>query len=116
MTLLTDTRSIVVHGPGSRWYARDLAANLIALGHATVFHEHLATGQPLPARDKRLIRLLVPWQWTEDRYDPSEWLLALTTSRPLIRTKTWAFGVYADGIGLCPEAMAMHLDRELRRR
>jgi hypothetical protein len=106
-TSLTDTRAVVVHGAGSRWYARTTYHELVARGQATLFLEPLP--HEVPPRHRQALTIIVPWRWL----DADLWLLG---DRPLIETKSFCLGSCGFNVDFSPAAMALALDHELRRR
>jgi hypothetical protein len=106
-TSLTDTRAVVVYGPGSRWYARTMYHELVARRQPVLFLE--PRPHEVPPRSWRALTVIVPWWWLE----ADMWLLG---DRPLIETKSYCLGSCGFNVDFSPAAMALALDHELRRR
>ena len=106
-TSLTETRAIVVHGPGSRWYARDMVTELRDCGQSTLLIE--PRPHEVPPRHRQSLTIIVPWRWL----DADLWVLG---NRPLIETKGFCLGSCGFNVDFSPVAMALALDHELRRR
>lgn len=108
-TSLTDTRAVVVHGPGSRWYARTLYDELVARGQPTLLVEPPPHELQRRAWSRKVLTIIVTWRWL----DEDLWLLG---ERPLIETKSFNAGSCGFNVNFSPAAMALALDHELRRR